>query len=348
MFALRVLLAAGALLACLTAGPVRADDELTIVAGSSGAGPYDALDLVALGQGFYKAERLDVRREYTAAASTAAQLVASGKGDICAATLEPILAGYDKGLRLTMFLSRAQRYTYAMGVLDDSPIRALADFKGANIGVPNLANGAVQAADFMLSGAGLRPADYSYVPIGLGAQALDALVSKRVAGAALPALAFLPFEIAGHRKVRLFRSPTLGDISNAGYFATPATIASKADELRRFSRAIVEAAIFVRENPAVAARDYLQGDNEKITPGALANETRQLELSAGDLLGADPLSPTIGAIAPKDIAIFTAFLASSGQTKEIVPPGDVMTNQFVAYANDFDHKAIVALAKRTR
>jgi NitT/TauT family transport system substrate-binding protein len=328
--------------------PARADDTLTIVAGSSGAGPYDVLDLVALGQGFYKAEGLDVRREYTGSASTAAQLVATGKGDICAATVEPILAGYDKGLRLTMFLSRAQRYTYAIGVLDESPIRTLAQFKGTNIGVPNLANGALPAADAMLAGAGLRKTDYAYVPIGLGAQALDALVNGKVAGVAYPALAVLPFEIAGHRKMRLFRSPTLGDISNAGYFATPATIAAKGDALARFARAIVKAAIFVRENPSVAARDYLQGDNEKVTAEALRDQLLDLQLSRDDLLGADPLSTKIGAISLADIALFTRYLADTGQTKQVVPTADVMTNQFIAYANDFDHRAMVEIARQSR
>jgi NitT/TauT family transport system substrate-binding protein len=328
--------------------PASADDPLTIVAGSSGAAAYDALDLVAQGEGFYKAEHLTVTRQYTGSAATAAQLVATGKGDICAATIEPILAGYDKGLRLTMFLARSQRYTYAIGVLDESPIRALGDFKGANIGVPSLANGAVQAADSMLAGAGLKPNDYAYVPVGLGAQALDALVSKRVAGFAAPSGAILPFEIEGHRAMRVFRSPTLGDISNAGYFATPATLQAKADVLRRFSRAIVMAAVFVRENTHVAARLYLEGDGEKITATSLANVARLLDLSHGDLLGADPLSNTIGSIAPKDVAVFTQFLAASGQTKGVVPSGDVATNQFIAYANDFNHKAIVALAKGAR
>ena len=100
-----------------------------------------------------------------------------------------------------------------------------------------------------------------------------------------------------------------------------------------------------RENPAVAARDYLEGDKEKVTPEALRVQTLDLVLSQGDLLGADPLSRKIGYISAQDIAVFTRFLADSGQTKGVVPAADVMTNQFVTFANDFDHKAIVALAK---
>ena len=45
--------------------------------------------------------------------------------------------GYDKGLRLQLIFADDPRYTYVLGVLDDSPIRSLADFKGKEIGVTN-------------------------------------------------------------------------------------------------------------------------------------------------------------------------------------------------------------------
>jgi len=343
---LGLLTLACALVLCAWA-PARADDRVVLVAGSSGTAPYDVFDHVAEIAGFYRAEHLTVDREYTANPYTAAQLVATGKGDICAATIEPILAGYDKGLRLPMFLARAARYTYAMAVPEESPIRTLADFKGTEIGVPTLGNGAIQAAQSMLAGAGLKPADYSFVPIGQGPQALDALVGKRVAGVAFPFGAIVPFDIMGH-PMRVFRHPTLEDISNAGYFATPQTIASRADVLARFSRAIVEAAVFVRENPDVSARYFIEGVGNKVTPEALRTWILTLRLSQRDLLAADPSSRRIGAISPTDIGIFTAFLASSGQTKELVPAADVMTNRFIPFANDFDRKAVIALARKAR
>jgi NitT/TauT family transport system substrate-binding protein len=324
-----IVTALAAALALATARPASADDRLVLIAGSSGTAPYDVLDHVAERAGFYAAEHLSVDHEYTANPYTAAQLVATGKGDICAATIEPILAGYDKGLRLPMFLARASRYTYAMGVLDESPIRTLADFKGTEIGVPTLGNGAVQAAQSMLAGAGLGPGEYSFAPIGQGAQALEALLGRRVAGVAFPFGAIVPFEVMGH-KMRVFRNPTLGDISNAGYFATPATIATRADALARFSRAIVE------------------GTGSKVTPEALHTWIATLRLSQRDLLAADPSSRRIGAISPNDVGIFTAFLAASGQTKELVPAADVMTNRFIPFANAFDRTAVIALARKAR
>jgi hypothetical protein len=41
-------------------------------------------------------------------------------------------------------------------------------------------------------------------------------------------------------------------------------------------------------------------------------------------------------------------MAENGLTKTVVPVAAVLTNQFIAYANDFDHKAFVARVKAMR
>ena len=79
--ALGILAFAGVLALCAGA-PARADDRVVLIAGSSGTAPYDVFDHVAQIAGFYAAEHLAVDREYTANPYTAAQLVATGKGDI--------------------------------------------------------------------------------------------------------------------------------------------------------------------------------------------------------------------------------------------------------------------------
>ena len=95
------------------------------MAGNPTPGIFDTLELIADGAGFYKAEHLNVTKNYSANPATAAQLVATGKADVCSLSVEPVLAGYEKGLRLQFFLSRQARYSYVLGVLQDSPIRTL-------------------------------------------------------------------------------------------------------------------------------------------------------------------------------------------------------------------------------
>ena len=54
------------------------------------------------------------------------------------------------------------------------------------IGELNTGNPGEVMANSMLSGAGLKKSDYAFLPIGVGAQGLTAINSKRVAGGALP------------------------------------------------------------------------------------------------------------------------------------------------------------------
>ena len=86
------------------------------------------------------------------------QAIAAGKGDIASIGLEPIIQGYEKGVRMTAFLSRDPHLQQVLGVLDGSPIRTLADFKGTTIGELSLGQPGEIYTSVMLAGAGLTRA----------------------------------------------------------------------------------------------------------------------------------------------------------------------------------------------
>jgi NitT/TauT family transport system substrate-binding protein len=340
-------LAAGVLAALAFAPrPAAADDALSVIGGASASAFFEVLNNVAQAAGFYKAEHLTITTQYAGGPNVAAQLCATGKGDICGQSIEPLLLGYGKGLRLQGFFTRDPQYDYVVGVLDDSPIRTLADFKGTTIGEYSIGSPAELATNAMLAGVGLKSTDVSYILIGFGAQAIQALTTHKVAAAAFPFPELASYEVAAHIKFRYFFNPLLRGIGNSVYAATPATIQNKADQLKRFARANAEAAILVRENPQLAARYFLDGANIKVTPESLQNEIRLLELDQDQLPGVDPLSKRIGAMPMVGIAYYSSFLATNGYTSQVVPAAAVVTNQFIAYANDFDHKAFIARVKR--
>jgi NitT/TauT family transport system substrate-binding protein len=327
-----------------TPRPAAADDSLTLVAGSAAPGIFDTLDLVAIGAGFFKEQHLSITKQYVAGPGPAAQLVATGKVDIGEMSVDPVLIGYERGLRLQFFLGRGSRYSYVLAVLPDSRIKSLADFKGAVLGetAPNTADVAAQS---MLAGVGLKKSDYSFVTIGTGAAALTAITSKRVDGVAFPYLEVVNDDIAANTELRVFRHPILQDIVNSGYAAAPATIQSRSDVLKRFSRAIVEAALFVRANPAAAARLYLQGSGQAVTDETLDRTTRVLTLYEGDFPAADPSSRRIGLLSPGGLQLYSRYLADYGMTQTLVPGATIATDQFIPFANAFDHKKIEAFAK---
>jgi NitT/TauT family transport system substrate-binding protein len=325
-----------------------ADDALTEITGSQSTGFFEVLIDVAQRAGFFKEEHLNVEVDYAGNPYNAAELVASGKGDICGLALEPIIQGYDKGLRLTSFLARDPHYEYVLAVPADSPIKTLADFKGTDIGEYSVGSGSEVSTNAMLRGAGLKKGDYDYLPIGNGAQAIAALNSKRVAAAAFPFVELAIYMVNAGQKYRFFWNPILKDVGDVGYAAAPATIQKKSDQLRRFSRAIVKASILTRVNPQLAAKYFLQVANIPVTPQALQNEAHLLAISQNQLPGFDPDSATIGKMSSVSMSVLAKFLNDNGLTSEVVPLPAIVTDQFVGYANDFDHRAFIAQAKAMR
>jgi NitT/TauT family transport system substrate-binding protein len=338
-------------LACLIgltgAAPAGADDTVIVLGGSLNITLFDAQDAVAYGAGFYAAEHLNVVKQFTGTASNCTQLLALGKGDICGSGMEPIIAGYDKGVRAQFFFNRDPRYDYVTAVLSDSPIRTLADFKGKNLGEYNVGSASEISTNTLLAGAGLRKGDYTFTPIGGGAQALLALTAKKVDGVSFPDAELAVDTIVGGVTFRVWRDPLISDVPNVGYMSSPATIAAKGDLLRRYARAMAKASLFIRYNPAAAARYWLEEAHQKVTPEAVATVTREISIFQSDYPAANPANKRIGAFPLRGIQLYCKYLYDAGLTKEIVPADAIVTNQFVEFANDFDHKAVIALAKST-
>ncbi len=335
-------------LALGTGSPARADDTLRVVAAFPGG--IEVLENVALLAGLYKAEHLDVDKEYAGSASACAQLVATGKADVCAASMEPTILGYDKGIRMQTFFSRVNRYTYEIVTLADSPIHTMDDFKGKLIGTSSPGDTTEVVATNMLAGAGLKKGDYSFAPVGAGAQAMAALASHRVDALSTVFTDAIPQAAAAGVPIRQFRSPILESVRNSGFAATPATIASKGDLLARYARAIAKASVIIRENPDVAARYALAAlhNSAPVTPEALRREAGVLRAMKDSYAGADPMNPRIGSIHPTSVALYCQFFYNAGLTSALVPASAIMTNQFIAAANDFDHKAWLADVRRMR
>jgi NitT/TauT family transport system substrate-binding protein len=345
--AVRVAALACALLAVVCTGrPAAADDTMSIVTGAPTTGLFDLIEDVAQGAGFYKEAHLIVNKEYSAGAGTAAQLVASGKADVCVLSFDPLLIGYDKGLHLQAFLSRQSRYSYMLAVLSDSPVHTLSDLKGKTVGEPTFGGSTEALVRSILGGAGLKPSDYEITAIGYAAANLEAVVSHRVDATVDIFSNLITNEMMAHVSYRIFRDPILDSIPNVGWAALSSTIDTKGDMLKRFSRAIVKAAVFVRADPQASARIFLQASGQKITDDLLASTTRNITLLEGELPAANPANRRIGLVSPSGLQLYSTYLVQYGFIRQSVPGNAIATDRFIAYANDFDHAPVVALAHK--
>ena len=333
------------LLAFAAPRPAAADDTVTMLGGSIAPSLGDALDFVADQAGFYKQQHLNVVIQLVNSPSDAAALVASGKGDVCGISYEAVLQGYEKGLKLQYFFTKAARLSNVLAVLDDSPIHTLGDFKGKNIGVFNIGSAGEVTSQLILEGAGLHRDDVAYVPIGAGAQAMDALLKHRVDAIAFPYPEVVPMELTGNFHMRIWRHPTLQGVPAAAYAATPANIVARADVLQRFARATAESALFIHTNPVAAARMFLTASHVAFTEADVQRRAKSFVLLQDDLPNINPRTGKIGELSHPLMGLYAQALADYGMTKSVVPVNDVITDRFIDYANDFDHKAVIALAK---
>ncbi len=142
--------------------------------------------------GFFREEGLEVTVRYSTGAPQATQLVAAGQADVALATVEPLISGHEKGLRAKAFVRLNRQMIYYLAVPEQSAIRRLEDLKGANVGVVNLGAASVAVTRSMFRAAGIPTTAETFLPVGLGEQALLALRTDKVQALGLWSNAYYP------------------------------------------------------------------------------------------------------------------------------------------------------------
>jgi NitT/TauT family transport system substrate-binding protein len=260
---LRILFAAMAMLLLGGGADLHAQGRKVVVQNGAAAPALDTARLdIAKELGFFREEGLDVEIRYGAGAALAAQLTANDKIDLSVITYEPVIVGYDKGIRGKFFYQTTSRVIYYIAVPEESPIKTAADLAGRKIGVVGLGSAAVTVAKSIARGAGVSPDNLTFLPVGFGDQAASALRGNRVDVLALWDGGYAPL-ISSGMKLRFIRHPKLVDGGNAALFASDKTIAERKEDLQRFARAFTKASVFAQSNPEAAIKLFW-----KANPGA--------------------------------------------------------------------------------
>ena len=132
--------------------------------------------------GYFKSEGLEVDFLDVPSGSRAQQALASGAADICAGPFEHILHMQSKGQSVQAFVlqGRAPQCAFALSTKSLPASSALANLRGKKIGLPEMGCASHLLANTILSRAGLKPAQVSYVVVGTGSNALTALRSGQI------------------------------------------------------------------------------------------------------------------------------------------------------------------------
>jgi NitT/TauT family transport system substrate-binding protein len=132
--------------------------------------------------GYFKAEGLDVEISDFAGGSRALQALVGGSADVVSGAYEHTINMQSKNQFIQAFVLQGRAPQIAMGVSTKAmpQYRTVADLRGKKIGVSAPGSSTNMLANLVLSRAGMKASDVSYIGVGLAAGALTALRSGQI------------------------------------------------------------------------------------------------------------------------------------------------------------------------
>jgi NitT/TauT family transport system substrate-binding protein len=308
------------------------------------------------GLGFYEEEGLEVEFTGSSGSTAAVQLVGAGQADVGGHVgTAPAIIGVDQGLPVIFPWLVTRKNVYAIIVPEESRFTKVADLKGQKLGVFSLGSDGVPMGKAMAREAGLDPEkDLALVPIGLGAQAVNAIRSGQVVGGSFWDTGIALMETQGI-KFRYLVTPGVDRNAaySSGYVVNTNWLKNNRADAVKFFRAIAKAAVFIQTNTDASIKVHW-----KLYPTSKAadvDEAIQLRnmrhVMNARLRSLKPLADTTTKFGQMDPAGWEAaldFYQKAGLIAKKVPADRVFTNDLIAEANEFDHERIIRLAKEYR
>ncbi len=326
--------------------PIRAQSsltEITVLFPRLAPGPDYSFLWAAKALGYFRAEGLKVNVQPTGGSSAVARLIAAGQGDIGIAGAEAIIVGAGKGLPIRDVFCIHQRMIYSVGVPLGGALHSAADLKGKRIGVQSLSASPVFVAKALMREAGLNPdQDATFLPIGVGGQAVAAVKSGQVDAVAYHDTQFVLFRDAGV-PYKLLDMPKFRRFFTGGLMVKADAIGPRAGMIAGFSRAIAKGLAYSTAGPeaSIKAMTQLVPDTNKNPAQALAILKERLTF--------ETLPPEAhgmwGWNTPERYAQFANFLLAAGVLDVKVDGAHLFDGQFLKRANAFDTAAITRAAK---
>lgn len=308
--------------------------------------------VVAKEKGYFAEEGYDVSVLAVGGSNEAAIQVSAGNGDVGAASPGEALVGIQSGkLNIRYFYDLYYSSIWSVKVLPDSPVKTLADLKGKRIGVQSMGSAGVTFGRAFVKEAGLDPqADITFMPIGIGAQAIASIKQNLVDAvvywdAALAKLAFSGLElrdvpVPGNIK-------TLPDVS---LLARPETIEKNPKMVIGIARAIAKGYDFTMANPEAAVlmtwKAYPESRSKNPDPAAALREGVAVNQGRLSIWSSPKTGDQHGKFIAEDWERLVTFLQEQKILAGSVPVDRIFTNDFIGEINKYDRDAIISAAKK--
>ena len=253
---------------------------------------------------------------------------------------------------LQFFYNATRESAWEFVVLEDSPIRKLADLNGKKVGVGALTFGNIPITRAMFKEIG---AQVELVPVGVGAPAFLAFREKKVDALNLFDSQHATLEVQGTTIRRLEMPAKYKGLFSNGFVAHEDTIRDNPKMLIGFGRAIAKTTVFCEVNPAACVKAFWElYPNQKPTnvdeAKAVADGIRIMRARSDKFLDfGGATTRRWGEFPPQAWKDFARALYEGGQiTSPDVPVETAYTNALVPEFMKFDPAPIVARAKAAK
>jgi NitT/TauT family transport system substrate-binding protein len=325
---------AGALAGCAPAAPKTLDKVVWV----SPRGTLEVMDdfnlWSAIDQGYCKELGIDLELQpgpQDALAVT--KLVGEKQADVGYPSPGVLVSSIDSGVPVIMPWEMMLGQVFNFAVPEGSPIKSFKDLEGKTISL--YAPGANTISDPLLVEAGVDPKSVNYV---IGGNQWGQLVAQGKADAAIAWQGLAAQWDAQGLKLNYLRGKDFSKHPSNGYIVRKDDLKDpkKLDVLKRFFKCVAMGLDFARQNPLAAAQityDKFPAVREQMTPQLAMDSYSELAC-----LYYDAYNKGFG-YGYSNLDGWASYLDTVyklGQTKTLLKTEDVVTNELVQDANNFD------------
>ena len=349
--------ALGALASLTFASPALARDNFTFAwpsAINSGVAPFT----FARQLGYFAAEDMDLRIQVLTGSGVIIPQLMAGQIDAAYASLEPLVIARQPGrpnFPLRFIYNLFPRSIWEFAVLENSPIRSVADLRGKTIGVLALSSGNIYMTRAILQAAGVPWNEVRLQAVGTGVSAFEALRTGQIDMLNLFDTAHIRMEQAGTAIRRLDIPPALLNASSHGVSVTQAALQRNPGLFERFGRALTKGTIACNANLEACVRSYWAAYPALRPTSGTEEENLRREVQVLTLRMRNLLPPGSGTTRPHgqfsdaDWTVLIEALRAGGEvTNTNIPMDTLYTNALVPAFNRFDAAAVEAEARAAR
>jgi NitT/TauT family transport system substrate-binding protein len=307
--------------------------------------------VVAKEKGYFVAEGYDVTLIAVGGSNESAIQVAAGNAEVGAASPGEALVGIQSGkLDIRYFYGLYYSNIWSVAVLPDSPIKTLAGLKGMKLGVQSMGSAGTTFGRAFVQQAGLDPdKDVSFLPIGVGAQAVTSVRRKLVDAVVYWDAALAKFRFSGLDLREIPAPEDLHTLPDVGLLARNDTISKNPKMLTGVARAIAKGYDYSMANPQAAVLIAWKAfpESKSKNPDAVAALKEGIVVNQARLgiWNSPKIGDKHGLLVDADWQRLVSFFVDQKVLPTVVPTNRVITNKFIDEINSYDRLAVISDAK---